>query len=105
MKKYTPSPWVAVGTWVEHPSDTVPDICDCDPRIMDQQLYRSDEEACANARLIAAAPDLLNALKKAEDLLYASADENTELNSYGRDCFDAMQQARLAIHKATGERI
>lgn len=58
MSKYTRGNWIAVGAWVEHPDDSIPDICSCD-----MGPGRSDEETCANARLIAAAPDLLRALK------------------------------------------
>jgi hypothetical protein len=68
--KHTPGPWCAVGPWVEHPNDTTADICSCDPRNFGQQgLNRSDEEQCANARLIAAAPDLLDVAKVARDVL------------------------------------
>jgi hypothetical protein len=65
--KHTSGEWIAVGPWVEHPNDTTADICSCDPRNFGQQgLNRSDEEQCANARLIAAAPDMLEALKAAD---------------------------------------
>ena len=62
MVKHTPGPWYAVGSWVEHANDEVPDICYCDPAGMDQgHLGRSKAEIAANARLIAAAPDMLSA--------------------------------------------
>lgn len=61
--KHTPGPWVAVGYWVENPDDEAADICNCDPASMGQEHFgRSDEEIVANARLIAAAPTLLEAL-------------------------------------------
>ncbi len=61
---YTPGPWVAVGFWVEHPDDKRADICTCAPEALGQgHLQRSDTEVVANAKLIAAAPDLLEALK------------------------------------------
>jgi len=60
--KHTRGPWHAVGRWVEHEKDDVADICNCDPESMGQgHLGRSDAEMAANARLIAAAPDLLKA--------------------------------------------
>lgn len=60
MSKHTPGPWIAVGSWVEVESDDIPDICTCDPNHMGQaSLHRSDEEVVANARLIAAAPEML----------------------------------------------
>lgn len=58
--KCTPGSWIAVGAWVEHEDDNVADICSCNPRDLSQEhLGRSYEEQCANARLIAAAPELL----------------------------------------------
>jgi len=92
-KRHTPGPWIAVGFWVEHPNDKRPDICNCDPRSMDQE-GRSDAEILANARLIAAAPDLLEALK---DMLDGHEDACT---GYGEGAAD---KARSAIAKATGE--
>lgn len=62
--KHTPGPWISVGAWVEHPDDDVADICSCDPATINQEhLGRGDSEICANARLIAAAPDMLDALQ------------------------------------------
>tara|TARA_R110000868_G_scaffold12616_1_gene59910 strand:- start:1777 stop:2049 length:273 start_codon:yes stop_codon:yes gene_type:complete len=61
---HTPGTWYAVGYWVEHDDDSVADICTCDPADMGQDhLGRTPEEIEANARLIAAAPDLLNAVR------------------------------------------
>ena len=57
MSEHTPGPWIAVGAWVEHPDDSVADICSCDPETIGQgKLGRGYAEICANARLIAAAP-------------------------------------------------
>ncbi len=104
MSKHTPGPWVAVGAMVENTHDYNPDICSCDLRAFGQDnLWREYEETLANARLIAAAPDLLSLLIQAENLLYASADKGAEPGSYGRDCFETMQAARAAIAKATGD--
>ena len=65
MSKHAPGPWYAVGTWVEHPDDDVPDICVCDPFYMGQKHVSPDDlaQAEANARLIAAAPDMLLAIQ------------------------------------------
>ena len=64
MSKHTPGPWIAVGYQVEVESDDIPDICNCDPAHIDQEHLQWDEETImANARLIAAAPDLLEALQ------------------------------------------
>ena len=60
---HTPGPWFSVGAWVEHEDDEVPDICTCNPEDLGQgHLKRSYEEMCANAKLIAAAPEMLDAL-------------------------------------------
>lgn len=93
--KHTPGPWVVV-------------------RAGNSTLIRSDsqrgyfakiEGACAgahgaegeaNARLIAAAPDLLEALKKALPLL--------EEHIRGRSVTEAIEAAEAAIAKAEGSR-
>ena len=63
--KHTPGPWVAIGSWVEHPDDHTADICTCATADINQsRLGRSYEEECANACLIAAAPDLRVALQR-----------------------------------------
>jgi hypothetical protein len=55
--------------WVEIEDDDKPDICTCNPEDFEQgHLYRSAEEIYANAKLIAAAPTLLNALKVLADV-------------------------------------
>jgi hypothetical protein len=55
--------------WVEIEDDDKPDICTCNPEDFEQgHLYRSAEEIYANAKLIAAAPTLLNALKVLTDV-------------------------------------
>jgi len=90
MSKHTQGPWYAVGMWVEIDDENKPDICTCNPSAIEQgHLYRSAEEIYANARLIAAAPTLLNALKVLADVA----------ERQGIPC-DA---ARAAINYATGE--
>jgi|DEB0MinimDraft_6_1074348.scaffolds.fasta_scaffold52189_4 hypothetical protein len=70
MSKHTPGPWFAVGAQVETENDSVPDICTCDPQVMRQShLDWHPRTVEANARLIAAAPDLLATLKAAVSLL------------------------------------
>lgn len=62
---YTKSEWLAVGAWVEVKEDDVADICNCDTSSMNQgHISRSYDEMCANARLIAAAPDMYESLSK-----------------------------------------
>lgn len=97
MSKHTPGPWYAVGGVVEHPDDTVPDICVCDPKLFGMgHLPRSREEIIANARLIAAAPDLLDALQLS--LEYWAHREQR----YKNRSPVWVQEARAAIAKAKG---
>lgn len=60
---HTPGPWYDVAGMVEVDRDDEPDVCSCYPRDFGQEHERIKErpffEVCANARLIAAAPDLL----------------------------------------------
>jgi hypothetical protein len=95
---HTPGQWHAVGTWVEIEDDRVPDICSCDPRTIDQE-GRSDAEMAANARLIAAAPDLLKALQELEQA-YCRAGEPLTRAERNEDR-KRLIAARQAIAKAT----
>lgn len=87
MSKHTPGPWYAGKDWLSMM------ICNADgfPVAEAKVSYvkRSLEEAEANARLIEAAPELLEALRLA----------------VGRQGFsnDELISARAAIAKATGE--
>lgn len=91
--KHTSGPWIAVGGLVEVENDNIPDICTCNPHDFGQaHLKRNVLEVLSNARLIAAAPDLLNALQEFIDC-GANAGNNAAL----------IAQCRAAIAKATGE--
>lgn len=115
----TPGPWVVDGQQVVtlaacHPNRTYGYGCGndfvCDLNDGEYHQYRNDKEQAANARLIAAAPDLLEALKG----LVEAADQDwphapkcdpaespccCEVIEIGR----ATQKARAAIAKAEGE--
>lgn len=94
--KHTSGPWVAVGGLVEVENDNIPDICTCNPHDFGQaHLKRNVLEVLSNARLIAAAPDLLAALKVAEKAMQADIS--------GIDIGASFEQIRAAIAKATGE--
>ena len=93
MEKYTPGQWYQVGAWVEHEDDDVADICSCDPATIGQEhIGRSDSEMKANARLIAATPDLLEALQNM-----------VEAHRSGKLFASTINNAVDAITKATGE--
>ena len=88
MSKHAPGPWVTSGQTVKS--------------VHHQRHYAvarvhnplfTPEANAANARLIAAAPDLLAALCCIE----------TDKDGDGFICAEAMEQVRAAIAKATGE--
>ena len=95
--KHTPGPWETWGLLV-CPSDAGPD--ERAPR----RIARVDRSECggdaeANARLIAAAPDLLEALIAARPYLTWFRSQNS-LSDY--KC-PALRKANAAIAKATGK--
>jgi hypothetical protein len=76
--KHTPGPWFAVGYQVEIESETVADICTTNANLFGQGGLHDDARAMANARLIAAAPDMLEMLEVARDSLEVSNYEGEE---------------------------
>jgi hypothetical protein len=97
--KHTPGPWEAVK-WSCHAATTVVTgkigprvvICECSGH------GRHTDESLANARLIAAAPELLDALERMVDV--ANWDEMLQ----SEEQHDAMiVKAEAAIRKAKGE--
>lgn len=101
MSKHTSGQWIAVSRMVESANNNEPDICTTNPQMFGQgHLPRNMEEQLANARLIAAAPELLEALKatliELEDAGYGGSPLGLALPSYG------VTTARAAILKATG---
>ena len=101
MNKHTPGPWFAVGAQVEIEDDSVPDICTCDPQVMRQShLDWHPRTVEANARLIAAAPELLDVLElalRAHGTMLLSDPPQDPWVSWAVE-----QKARAAIAKATG---
>lgn len=118
---HTPGPWyVATGDHQElglvravtTKEGEVDVIC-----IVDKLPSNSEELALANARLIAAAPDLLEALKSAlkameSDWLYIDSERGPTMQEFGdlesavaqyHPSTDVIRDARAAIAKATGE--
>lgn len=104
--KHTPGPWVASnasnGRNFNHWS-----VCDrrmCRIAKTDQMPGGNSEEEYANARLIAAAPDLLAAVKWAGQCLeaYLCADSQEGRDYCRKDLESAHQMACAAIAKAEG---
>lgn len=94
MSKHTPGPWytaVTVGNDIAILGQTAGNVCVI--RII--YPHRSEQEQIANARLIAAAPDLLAVLQLA-------LKEHDEYEA-GQRIYDAwVEPARAAIAKAMG---
>ena len=85
MSKHTPGPWIVVGSW----------IIEADQRsigIARVARQCSDEQAGANALLLAAAPALAEALR---DML---ADQETMNEPYRNECL--CENARAALKGA-----
>lgn len=85
---HTPGPWTVEQT-AEYERTVQPNVC---------KVHGSDlgNFAESNARLIAAAPELLNALEEAWSAL-------TDLNQPENDDGALFEKIRAAIAKATGE--
>lgn len=106
--KHTPGPWEYVPSTEHHgpyvTSDFGSTICDCyvmsNPSALSvrnggdsRPILHLDEMADPNARLIAAAPELLDALKEANALLLAPAEDIKE---------HVLSRIRAALAKAEG---
>ncbi len=100
MSAHTPGPWqLTVGAGAteirgtldpeQHGGVTSPRVC---------RVLRADLNANANARLIAAAPDLLDAL---QDLFDADM-EHCMMGDGKQDQIEAIAKARAAVANATG---
>lgn len=88
--KHTPGPWHSTGRYVGSGHAKM-NICECSDN---SGCWSNAPEAVANARLIAAAPELLEALLAM-----------TELVEWAKQCFvfeADTDRAKSAIAKATG---
>jgi hypothetical protein len=113
--KHTSGPWFR--TVSQHNGETVYDICTAadngEPKEMIARVNHCvitpglaiSDEVRANARLIAAAPDLLAALINCIPLLEASHLDNAlveEQTDFVEGIFEGYEQAKAAIAKAKG---
>lgn len=99
MSKHTSGPWFVspTGQYVREQGIHGPNICDTN--VSGAPL----EECVANARLIAAAPDLLAACQRLA-AAYVQLWQDATDEEYG-ECTDSeLVAARAAIAKATGEK-
>lgn len=84
---HTPGPWTVTQGWSQS-------VGDC---YVIQECSTHEEEMLANAKLIAAAPELLQAL----GMLYSETKSYIEINNLGEAHHNwAMNLARAAIRKA-----
>ena len=102
MSDFTPGPWVVVGRLTKYVEARlvgrlIQEVAACGPTMADEGYGQQQE---ANARLIAAAPDLLEALQNIAE--YWSQDQNEA--AMADACWHAIHTARTAIAKATGDR-
>lgn len=88
MSAHTPGPWRANSSWIEGPQMALR-VAAVDWPVRGS-APKSKDEAKANARLIAAAPEMLEALKACADKLASLGWSQEEI------------AARAAIAKATG---
>jgi hypothetical protein len=99
MSKHTPGPWYLrqsdnATVFIEHSDCHLDAVGNIDNRICVMPVeITSKHNSLNNARLIAASPDLLEALK---EILYYIGDRKVATHG-------AMHRARAAIAKATGE--
>ncbi len=103
MSKHTPGKWWRDNLHVYAPcgsSDVlVAEVMPPHPMLRGKER-REDMEFCeANARLIAAAPELLEALKKFNE----AATVTESALEFSQMCDTFIEDARAAIAKATGE--
>lgn len=107
MSKHTPGPWI-----VDADGDVSPEgtrdvgICHLMPIDGGPERYRYAEVTTANAKLIASAPKLLEALESirtyANDTLSGRADGGPDDRAWQRECvIECRNRARDAIAKAT----
>lgn len=95
--KHTPGPWMTDGRFVAQSFRSgQPYIADC----IISQSSRSIENTTANARLIAAAPCLLEALRECQVALHKSQRYGPAEHQANVLC--ALESAQEAIQKAEG---
>jgi hypothetical protein len=107
MSAHTPGPWKTRGVGIYGSGVQIAEACSMKQR--PGSTLQADQ-AAANARLIAAAPDLLAALTIEDVDQIAEAIENfvmgpvegTELNGIWQPYLDKLNALRAAILKATG---
>ena len=112
MSKHTPGPWHWIGDSLTHRQYNIyapgsapqEHVCTVNNLSVEKLYGRDADVALANARLIAAAPDLLDALRDFSDYV-----RNEQNSTDGAVIYSNTQihrlvfKARAAIAKTTGE--
>ena len=101
MSKHTPGPWVVVGSRTKYVEarlvgSLMQEVAACGPTLADEGYGQQQE---ANARLIAAAPDLLEALRG----MFAMWRSVCGAQGWEPEHLAEAVRAQAAIAKATGE--
>ena len=101
MSKHTPGPWVVVGSRTKYVEarlvgSLMQEVAACGPTLADEGYGQQQE---ANARLIAAAPDLLEALRG----MFAMWRSVCRAQGWEPEHLAEAVRAQAAIAKATGE--
>ena len=107
MTKHTPGPWRVI----EHSTGMLCVVGDNDKSLCSVGYNRTEgRDDIANARLIAAAPEMLAALQFAEpyidewiDMFDPSDEADQDVRKARDECRRGLEQLRAAIAKATGE--
>ena len=86
--KHTPAPWIINGSAIE--ANPVGALATCIAHV-----YNESDEHAANARLLAAAPELLEACKRAQTAF--------AFDQGGKARRETMAQLKAAIAKAEGK--
>lgn len=102
---YTPGPWIADGKLVHAENGSALYIAECQNVGVGERWsgtdYASEPHAEANARLIAAAPELLEVLESIEMRLDAFNEAQRDMPA--DSVWVCLEKARAAIAKAKGE--
>ena len=105
MSGHTPGPWTYDGTVAFSDRPDLPCVVD-EYRLVVAQCWddgHTDDECEANARLIAAAPELLEALEDAAEAFRIVAEVAEDLRMEGLESFREREAAaRAAIARARG---
>ncbi len=93
MSEHTKGPWRTDASYTDVFAGDDEFICSCEGSR--NGLPLRDEEDLANARLIAAAPDLLAACKKMVKLYYPGKDEQQSPGDYIKEVDAAIAKAEM----------